>query len=94
MKAWGRLSSGTGASHWWGLKVVELQVWPGGWRGLAQQQDGQQQQQQQAQDGCGDYRVLADSGRVAGEAEGGPRETGLTNVWHPHLLLEPSKGHT
>lgn len=53
---------GYGVSHWWGLQVVELQVWPSGCRGLAQQQDGEQEQQQQAQDGCGHQWMLADSG--------------------------------
>lgn len=32
---------GYGVSHWWGLQVAELQVWPSGSRGLAQQQDGE-----------------------------------------------------
>lgn len=88
---------GYGVSHWWGLQVVELQVWPSGCRGLAQQQDGEQQQQQQTQDGCGHQWMLADSGGKAGEAEGGPRETGLIiNMWlptrfwrHPKSTPEP-----
>lgn len=67
---------------------------PGGWRGLAEEQDRKQQQQQQAHDGCGDQWVLADSGGEAGEAEGGPRKIGLTNSWHPHLHLGTFKGHT
>lgn len=50
------------ASHWGGLEVAELEVGPGGGRGLAQQQDGEQQQQQQAQDRCWDQWVPSDPG--------------------------------
>lgn len=44
---------------------------PGGWQGLAQQQDGEQQQQQQAKDRRWDqWVVLNDPGGVVGQCLG------------------------
>lgn len=69
------LGEGEHGSHWGRAEVAELEVGPGGGRGLAQQQDGEQQQQQETQDTCGNQRMPRDPGGVAGQCLGqGPGE--------------------
>lgn len=57
---WTLLRGGELGSHWRGAEVAELEVGPGGGRGLAQQQDGEQQQQQETQDRSGNQWLPCD----------------------------------